>query len=469
MQHFAYEAKCCTVSCLTEEKLFCMVKEMFKILDRIFKIEENRSTLKKEVIGGFTTFATMSYIIFVQPLVLSAIGMDKGAVFVATCLSAAFATLLMAILANYPIALAPAMGHNFYFVYMVCLGMGINWQTALGANFISGAIFIALVFFGLREKLINAVPASLKSAIAVGIGLLIALIGFEWAGIVVKNPGTIIGLGNFKNPYTLLSFLGIFVISLLMARRIKGAIIIGILLNAALALLLGLVKFEGFISPIPSIKPTFLKLNIASALNWRMLGVIFTLLFLDLFDTVGTLIGIGKEGGFLKEGKLPRAKKALLSDALGTVGGTLLGTSTVTSYIESSTGVAEGARTGLASLITALLFLASLFLYPLVKIIAAGFTIKSITLYPIIAPALIVVGVLMMNQAKNINWSDFTESIPAFLTITIIAFSFSITEGISCGFIFYCLLKALSGRRKEVSPLVAIFAFLFILRYIFLK
>ena len=200
-----------------------------------------------------------------------------------------------------------------------------------------------------------------------------------------------------------------------------------------------------------------------------MLGVIFTLLFLDLFDTVGTLIGIGKEGGFLKEGKLPRAKKALLSDALGTVGGTLLGTSTVTSYIESSTGVAEGARTGLASLITALLFLSSLFLYPLVKIIAAGFTTKSITLYPIIAPALIVVGVLMMNQAKNINWSDFTESIPAFLTITIIAFSFSITEGISCGFIFYCLLKALSGRRKEVSPLVATFALLFILRYIFLK
>ncbi len=438
------------------------------ILNKLFKLEENNTSLRKEITGGMTTFVTMSYIIFVQPAVLSACGMDKGAVIFATCLSSGIATLLMGFLANYPIALAPAMGHNFYFAYIVCLGMGVSWQVALGANFISGVIFVFLALFGLREKLINSIPQSLKNAIAVGIGLLIALIGLEWSGIIIQVPGTLIGLGNIKAPSVLLSLFGILSVSIMLSLRIKGAIILGIILNTLVALLFGITKYEGFVGAPPSILPTLFKLDIAGALNWNMLGVIFTLFFLDLFDTVGTLIGIGEEAKLLKNHKLPRARKALLSDALGTIFGTTLGTSTVTSYIESSTGVAEGARTGLANVVTALLFFASLFFYPLIKMVSSGYSISGTTLYPIIAPALIIVGTLMMKNVQKINWLDHTDAIPAFLTIVIMSFSFSITEGISFGFISYTILKTVTGKIKKVSPLILIFSILFILRYIFL-
>ncbi len=412
---------------------------------------------------------TMSYIIFVQPAVLSACGMNKDAVIVATCVASAIATFLMGILANYPIALAPAMGHNFYFTYVVCIGMGISWQIALGANFISGAIFILLAFFGLREKLVNSVPLSLKNAIAVGIGLLIALIGLEWSGIIVEAPGTLIGLGNLKSPHVLLSLFGILTIGILLTMKVRGAILIGIILNAIIALFIKLTYFQGIIGKPPSIYPTLLKLNIFGALNLNMLGVIFTLFFLDLFDTVGTLIGIGEEAGFVKNGKLPRAKKALLSDAIGTVAGTCLGTSTVTSYIESSTGVAEGARTGLANIVTAAMFLLALLFYPLIKMVSSGITIGESTFYPIISPALVIVGILMIGNVNKIDWSDFTESIPAFLTIIIMSFSFSITEGIAFGFISYTILKFIKRRFKEIPLLISIFSLLFILRYIFLK
>jgi AGZA family xanthine/uracil permease-like MFS transporter len=439
------------------------------VLDKIFKLQENHTTIQREIIGGLTTFMTMSYIIFVQPIVLSKCGMDEGSVIVATCLASGLATLLMAFLANYPIALAPAMGHNFYFAYIICLSMGVSWQIALGANFVSGFAFILLALWGLREKLINAVPATLKNAIAVGIGLLIALIGLEWSGIIVQVPGTLIGLGDLKNPCVLLSLFGILAISILLTLRVKGAILLGILANAVLALIMGLTHFAGIIGKPPSIAPTFFKLDLLGALQWKMLGVIFTLFFLDLFDTVGTLIGIGQEAKFLKEGKLPRARRALLSDALGTMGGCALGTSTVTSYIESSTGVAEGARTGLANVITALLFILALFFYPLIKMVSAGVTVGETTLYPIISPALIIVGILMMANVKKIDWSDYTESVPAFLTITIMSFSFSITEGISFGFISYTVLKLVAKKIKEVPPLIYIFSILFILRYIFLK
>jgi len=441
------------------------------MLEKIFKLKENGTNPRREIVGGFTTFMTMSYIIFVQPVILSAAGMDKGAVFVATCVSSAIATLLMAFLANYPIALAPAMGHNFYFAYVICIGMGVSWQIALGANFISGFIFIILAFFGLREKLVNSVPMSLKNAIAVGIGLLIALVGLEWSGIVVQSAGTLVTLGNFKSPYVLLALFGILTMSILLSLRVKGAILLGIVINTIAALIFGMTKYEGFASTPPSALPTFLKLDIMGALKWNMIGVIFTLLFLDLFDTVGTLIGIGEEGGFMKEGKLPRARSALLSDALGTISGTAMGTSTVTSYIESSTGVADGAKTGLANVVTAVLFLLAIFFYPIITMISAGTSIEGspITLRPIISPALIIVGILMMVNVRKIDWSDYTESIPAFLTIAIMAFSVNITEGIAFGFISYTILKLVTKKIKEVPLLITAFAILFILRYIFVK
>lgn len=439
------------------------------MLAKFFKFSENSANLRAEVIGGVTTFMTMSYIIFVQPVVLSSCGMDKDSVFMATCLSSAFATILMGLAANYPIALAPAMGHNFYFAYVVCLGMGVPWQTALGANFIACSLFVLLSFVGLREKLINSIPLSLKNAIAVGIGLLIALIGLEWSGIIVPVPGTMIGLGHIKSPYVLISMFGVLVISVLLTLRIKGAILIGLLANAAAALALGMTKFEGVLSAPPSLAPTLFKLDIAGAFSWNMIGVVFTLFFLALFDTVGTLIGIGEEAGFTRNGKLPRARQALLSDAVGSAAGTVLGTSTVTSYIESSTGVAEGARTGLANMVTGVLFLAAIFFYPLIKMVSAGCPVGQTVLYPVISPALIIVGILMMSNVRTIDWNDFTEAVPAFLTIVIMSFSFSITEGISFGFITYTILKAVKGEFRKVPALVSVFAGLFVLRYIFLQ
>jgi AGZA family xanthine/uracil permease-like MFS transporter len=411
---------------------------------------------------------TMAYIIFVQPAVLSAAGMDFGAVMVATCVSSAVAIFLMAFLANYPIALAPAMGHNFFFVYTVCLAMGIPWQTALGANFISGALFIVLSFFGFRESLVNAIPNSLKQAIAVGIGLFIALIGFQWAGIVTYTPGTIVGLGKLNSPPVLLAVFGLFLITILYTLKIKGAIVLGIIITALVGIPFGIVKYHGIVSAPPSVAPTFFKLNIGAAFVLSLLPTIFILFFLDLFDTVGTLIGVSEQAGLVKDGKLPRARQALLADAFGTVTGALMGTSTVTSYIESSTGVASGARTGLANVTTGLLFLIALFFYPLVRMIGGGFGVDGGSLYPVTAPALIIVGTLMMSGVTKIDWKDFSEAIPAFLTIVIMPYAFSITEGISVGFIFYTLLKLVTGRIKDVHPILIVFAVLFVLRYIFL-
>ncbi|MGB3341924.1 MAG: NCS2 family permease [bacterium] len=438
------------------------------MLEKIFKLKTNNTTVSQEMIGGTTTFMTMAYIIFVQPAVLSAAGMDFGAVMIATCLSSAVATFLMAFLANYPIALAPAMGHNFFFVYTICLAMGVPWQTALGANFISGAAFIILAIFGLREMLINAIPNSLKQAIAVGIGLFIALIGFQWAGIVVYKPGTILGFGDLHSPPVLLAIFGLLFITALYTYKIKGAIAIGIIVTALIGIPFGIVKYQGIISTPPSVAPTFFKLNIGAAFTLSLLPTIFILFFLDLFDTVGTLIGVSEQAGFVKDGKLPRARRALLSDAIGTLFGTIMGTSTVTSYIESSTGVASGARTGLANLLTGILFLIALFFYPLVKMIGGGYAIEGGVLYPVTAPALIIVGTLMMSGVSRIKWDDLTEAIPAFLTIVIMPYAYSITEGIAVGFIFYALLKTITGKIKEVHPILIIFTILFILRYIFL-
>jgi AGZA family xanthine/uracil permease-like MFS transporter len=395
--------------------------------------------------------------------------MDFGAVMVATCISSAVAILVMGLYARYPIALAPGMGQNFFFTYTVVLTMGVNWQTTLGVVFIAGFIFIILSFFGIREKIINAIPDSLKHAIAVGIGLMITLVGLEWAGLVVDHQTLLVSLGDFSEPTTQLALLGLFLTSILLINKVRGAMLIGILITTLIGALSGLISYEGIISTPPSLEPTFFKLDILGALQFELIVVVFTFLILDLFDTIGTLIGVASEAGLLKDGKLPRAKKALLSDAIGTVIGAICGTSTVTSYVESAAGVASGARTGLANIFTALLFIIALFFYPLIQMIGGGIEISDgIRHYPTIAPILVLVGTYMIKGVKKIPWDDLSESIPAFITIIFIPFSFRITEGIAFGFISYSLLKLFSGKGKEVPVIMWIFAVIFLLRYIFI-
>lgn len=439
---------------------------MKDLLDRFFKLEENKTSFRTEMVGGTTTFMTMSYIIFVQPAILSIAGMDKGAVMVATCISAALATLLMGLLAKYPIALAPAMGHNIFFAVIVCGTMGYSWQVALGAVFISGTIFVILSIFRVWGILVASVPDSLKHAIAVGIGLLIALIGLEYGGIVVDAPDVLVGLGDLTSRPVVLVLFGVVLTAVLMALRVKGAVLLGILGTAILGIPLGIVKYHGIAAAPPSLLPTLFKLDILGAFNTGLITVVFVFFFLDLFDTIGTLIGVSGPAGFLKEGKLPRANKAMLSDAVGTVSGALLGTSTVTSYIESATGIAHGARTGLANVFTSLLFLVALFFSPLAEMIGGEYIYNGLTLRPVVAPPLIIVGYLMMKCVTWIKWEDLTEAIPAFLTIIIMPLTLSITEGIAFGFISYSLLKLVSGKGKQVHWLIYMFSALFILRYI---
>jgi AGZA family xanthine/uracil permease-like MFS transporter len=434
-------------------------------LNRFFHLEENGTSIKHEFLGGLTTFLTMSYIIFVQPAILSGAGMDRGAVLVATCLSCALATLLMGLLANYPIALAPGMGLNVFFAVTVCTIMGYSWQVALGAVFISGMLFILLSVLGVWGKLVEAVPASLKNAIAVGIGFLIAMIGLQYGGIVVGAEGTLVGMGDLGSKPVLLVLFGIILTSVLMALRIRGAILFGVIATAVLALPLGLVQYSGLVSAPPSLAPTFLKLDILGALNSGLVTVIFTFFFIDLFDTMGTLIGVSVPAGFLKDNKLPRANKAMLADALGTVSGALLGTSTITSYIESSTGVEQGARTGLANVFTSFFFIVALFFSPLAEMIGGQVVVGDLVLRPVIAPPLIIVGYLMMKCVGRIDWNDLTEAIPSFLTIIIMPLTLKIHEGISFGFIAYALIKLASGRGRDVHWIIYLFALLFIVRY----
>lgn len=447
------------------------------MLERLFKLQEAGTTVRTEIIAGITTFMTLSYIIFVQPTVLASTGMDFGAVVVATCIASAIATFLMGFLANYPIALAPAMGHNFFFAYMVCGavtmgGLGYSWQTALGAVCIAGLIFVLLSRFGLREKILTVMPDSLKHAIAAGIGLLIALVGFEWGGIVVATPGTLVGLGKFGSPPVLLTLFGLTVTAILLVLRVRGAILLGIVSSAIAGLVFGLVQYRGLASLPPSIAPTLFQLDLLNVLanifKPDYFLVVFIFFFLALFDTVGTLVGVGERAGFIKDGKLPRAQQALFADAVGTVVGAACGTSTITSYVESVAGVSEGGRTGLANMATGLLMLASLFLYPLIQMIGGGYKVAegAYLYHPIIAPALIIVGSMMMQTVSQIPWQDPTESIPAFLAMITMPVAFSITEGIALGFISYTLLKLVSGKGKEVHWIIYLFAVLFILRYI---
>lgn len=448
------------------------------MLKQRFNLSDQGTSLRTEVLAGVTTFATMAYIIFVQPVVLGAAGMDAGAVFTSTCLVTAIATILMALLANYPVAVAPAMGHNFFFAYMVVLTMKVPWQTALGAVFISGVVFVATASFGLRETIIRAVPESLKSAIAVGIGLLITLIGMEWAGLVRLDSNTFVALGSLDRKPVLVALLGLLSTIILIARKVRGAMLYGILVAALAGIAMGVVSRPSSVMSLPpALSPTAFRLDIGAALKQNLIGVIFIFFFLDLFDTVGSLIGIAKQADLMKEGKLPRAGRALLADAIGTVGSALMGNTTMVSYVESASGVAVGGRTGLTALVVAGLFLIALFFSPIVQVISGGYPVhevisiqgeevaRTFTLYPVTSPALIVVGSLMMKSVRDIEWDDFTEALPSFLMLVVMPLTFSITDGIAFGFISYALLKLVTGRAKEVHWLIYVFAVLFVIRY----
>ena len=439
------------------------------LLDRRFSLTAHGTTPVTEALAGATTFVTMAYIIFVQPAVLAACGMDFGAVLTATCLSTALASILMGLLANYPIAVAPAMGHNFFFAYSVVIGMKVPWPVALGGVAVAGGIFVITAGFGLREKLITAIPTSLKHAIGAGIGLLIATVGLQWAGLVVASPGTLVTLGDVRSAPALLSLFGLTLTAVLMARRVPGALLWGVLGTTGAGLACGVVRYQGFASLPPSIAPTFLKLDLVGVFTPAMLPVVLIFFFLALFDSVGTLIGVGERAGLMRDGTLPRAREALLADAIGTVAGAALGTSTVTAYIESGAGVAAGGRTGLAAIVTALLFLLSLFFYPIIRMIGAGYPAGATTLYPVIAPPLVLVGTMMIGGLRHVPWDDPAEAIPAFLTVLIMPLAVSITEGVAFGIIAYAVLQAASGRARSVHPLVYVFAALFVARYAFLR
>ena len=447
---------------------------MRTLLERRFRLPENGTRVRTEILAGTTTFVTLSYILFVQPAVLSAAGMDFGAVLLATCIASALGCVLMGLLANYPVAMAPAMGHNFYFAFTVCGataagGLAYAWQTALAATFVAGALFVLLSAVGLREKLMEALPRSLQLAIAGGIGLLIALVGLEWGGIVVERPGTFIGLGDLGAPPARAALAGLLVAALLLARRIRGAILIGIAVATLVAAAEGLLEFSGPFG-LPHIeRPAAFQLDLGGLFRHReSIVVILIFFFLALFDTIGTLVGVATRAGLLVDGRLPRARRALLADALGTTAGAVLGTSTITSYVESAAGVAEGGRTGLTALVVAVLFGLALFVSPLVQVVGGGVETATGRLYPTVAPALVVVGCLMLQPVSKVAWEDWTEGFPAFLTLVMMPFTFSITEGIAFGFMSYAALKLVAGRRREIHPLVALFAALFLLRAVFL-
>lgn len=437
-------------------------------LEGLFQLSSHATTVRTELVAGLTTFLTMAYIIFVQPAVLGAAGMDPGAVLVATCVASALGTLLMAFFANYPIGVAPAMGHNFFFAFTVVIAGGTPWQTALGAVAIAGVIFILTAGLGLRERVIRAVPESMKHAIGAGIGLLIALIGLQWSGIVVGSPGTLVALGPLDSPPALLAIGTFALTAVLWARKVRAAMLIGMVAATLAALPLGLARYEGIVAAPPSITPTLLELDVVGALRPGIFGVTLVFFLLALFDSIGTLIGVASRIGVVQNGTIPHAKQALLADAIGTVAGAMLGTSTVTAYVESSAGVAAGGRTGLTAVVVALLFLLALFFYPLVRTIGGGYDLgNGATLYPIVAPTLVLVGVMMMRSVSEIRWDDATDAIPAFLTAIVMPLATSITDGIAFGFISLAVLKVSTGRARELDVLVYVFAAVFLARYVF--
>mgnify|MGYP003588618226 FL=1 len=437
------------------------------LLERLFKLSEHGTTVRTEIMAGVTTFLTMCYIIIVNPGILSMTGMDFGAVFVATCISAAIGCFIMGAFANYPIALAPGMGLNAYFTFAVVKGMGVPWQVALAAVFMSGLLFFVFSFLKIREMLVNALPMSLKMAIAAGIGLFLALIALKNAGLVIASDATLVRMADVyvlengvKSPNwpVLLALLGFFLIVVLDYFRVRGAIIISILLVTALAAGMGLTEFTGVVSAIPSVAPTFMQMDFNQLFNGSMIAVIFVFFLVDLFDSTGTLVGVSHRAGLLVDGKLPRLKRALFADSTAIVAGAALGTSSIRPYVECASGVSAGGRTGLTAVTVGVLMLACLWFSPLAKAVPAFAT----------APALLYIGIHMLRSTLEIDWEDMTEAAPAFLTIAFMPFTYSIADGIAMGFISYALIKLLCGRAKEVPVMVWIVALAWAAKFWFL-
>ncbi|MDH1214029.1 NCS2 family permease [Pseudomonas chengduensis] len=425
------------------------------MLERLFQLKAHNTTVRTEVLAGITTFLTMAYILFVNPEMLAKTGMDHGAVFVATCLAGAIGSLIMGLLANYPIALAPGMGLNAFFTYTVVMTMGYSWQTALGAVFLSGAIFFLLSIFKIREWIINSIPLALRAGIAAGIGLFLAIIALKNAGIVVDHQATLVGLGDMSKGGALLACLGFFVIAALAYRKVTGAVMIGILLVTGLSIVLGLSELQGVVSMPPSLMPTLLQLDIAGALDIGLISVIFAFLFVDLFDTSGTLVGVAQKANLLdKDGKMPRLGRALMADSTATMAGAALGTSTTTSYIESAAGISTGGRTGLTACVVAALFLLALFFAPLAGAVPAYAT----------APALLFVAVLMMSSLAQIDWDDLTVAAPVVVAALAMPLTFSIANGIAFGFIAWTAVKVLAGRWRELNPAMWVLSALFVVK-----
>jgi len=429
-----------------------------RLLQRVFHLDENNTTVRRELLAGVTTFMTMAYVVVVNPRILAEAGMPVEGVLFATCISAAIATLIMGVWANYPIALAPGMSLNAYFTYSIVIGRGIPWQTALGVVFLSGLLFLLLTLTNVREQIVNGIPDCLKFGTAAGIGLFIAFIGLRNAKIIVANPATFVGLGKASDPQVLLAAAGLILIAILMARKIGSAILIGIVAIAIAGIPLGLAHWPDHLFSLPHPGGTFFKLDFRAAAKISLGELIFVFFFVDLFDNVGTLVGVCEQGNFLRDGKLPRASRALLADAFGTMVGAVTGTSTVTSYIESAAGVAAGARTGLGNLVIAGFFLIAMFCAPLVAAIPSYAT----------APALILVGALMCGAVARVRWDDFSEAFPAFLTLVATPLTFSIATGLSLGMLSFTFIKVGTGRYREISPLIWVLSVLFILRYAFL-
>lgn len=428
------------------------------MLEKFFKLSQSGTDVRTELLAGLTTFLTMVYIIFVNPSILGDAGMPRESVFVATCIVAALGTAVMGLYANYPIAMAPGMGLNAYFAYAVVLGMGISWQAALGAVFISGCLFIVVTLVGLRGAIVNGIPRSMRVAITVGLGMFLALIALKNAGIVVASEATLVKAGDLHQPQAIMAVVGFLAIVALDRLKVKGAILIGIVLVTVLSFFFGGNTYKGIFSAPPSIDPTLFQLDIPGALSAGILNVVLVFFLVELFDATGTLMGVARRAGLLVEGKMERMNKALLADSGAIVAGSLLGTSSTTAYLESASGVQAGGRTGLTALAVAALFLACLFIAPLAGVVPAYAT----------APALLFVACLMLSDLGDVEWGDSTESIPAAVTALGMPFTFSIAEGIAFGFITYAALKLLTGRAREVAPVVWVIAALFLFKIVYI-
>ncbi|MBE8168650.1 MAG: NCS2 family permease [Shewanella sp.] len=428
------------------------------MIEKLFKLKQHHTTIKTEVVAGITTFLTMAYIIFLNPNILADAGMDHGAVFVATCIAAAIGCLIMGLYANYPIALAPGMGLNAFFTYTVVGEMGYTWQTALAAVFLSGLCFLFLSLFKVREWIINSIPLGLRLGITAGIGLFLALIGLKSAGIIIASPATLVTLGDIGSFPAIMSFVGFILIIALVQRGMNSAVFISILTVTLVGLAFGEVQYQGIVSMPPSIMPTFMQMDLSGAFEVSMLSVVFAFLFVDLFDTSGTLIAVSQRGGLLDDqGKLPRLNRALVADSVATIAGAALGTSTTTSYIESTAGVSAGGRTGLTAVVVGILFLLAIFFAPLAGMVPAFAT----------AGALFYVAMLMMAGLTHVEWEDLTEAAPVVVVCVLMPLSFSIATGIALGFISYVMIKIACGRAKELNLSLVIIASLFLLKFIY--